>query len=222
MRRVCAPCVCECVRSHHRVPEGSCSGRSAGCDTRWVVGTFCSSAITHRANRDVSNAQTTSVHFISAMVGILFVCECVCIYRVAMTVFVQVPGSVEAPLHLWNRVWRFCQLGNKSKKEAKRVSGNADWKKSPTDAAQHSSAIQLNPKLVFAFFFRLRGLSSYIYFQQSRTIHVGAAGRSPQKDARISIRFSRKIWVMLTGQKGSQSYTGLLPVIYFCYFCFQL
>lgn len=41
-------CACGRVKSvwtHRRVSEGFCSGRSVGCDTRWVVGTFCSSVI---------------------------------------------------------------------------------------------------------------------------------------------------------------------------------
>lgn len=44
-------------------------------------------------------------------------------YRVAMTVFVEVPGSVKTPLHLWNRLRGFSKLRkNERKKERKWVS----------------------------------------------------------------------------------------------------
>jgi len=45
-------------------------------------------------------------------------------YRVAVTVFVEVPGSVETPLHLLNGIWRICKLT----KEIKRLTLNAHLK----------------------------------------------------------------------------------------------
>lgn len=40
---------------------------------------------------------------------------CVGLYRIAVTVFVEIPGSVKTPLHLWSRLWRIHQLTDESK-----------------------------------------------------------------------------------------------------------
>lgn len=48
---------------------------------------------------------------------ILFLC--VSVYRVAMTVLVEVPGSIETPLHLWNRLRGISQLREETRKQTK-------------------------------------------------------------------------------------------------------
>ena len=41
---------------------------------------------------------------------------CTCVYRVAVAVFVEVPGSIETPLHLMKRLWGVGQLREEERK----------------------------------------------------------------------------------------------------------
>lgn len=42
---------------------------------------------------------------------------CVFMYRVAVPVFVEVPGGIETPLHLWNRLRGVSQLKEEERRK---------------------------------------------------------------------------------------------------------